>query len=315
MSSMPAETSPQAGPQAEAGVAVLVSLRVDPHSGRATRSQADSAAVALAQQALAGRAEPWLLSAGELPEAVARGYLALGVRRLTQLSFSPPAIPAVPSGPTGLGGGPGLAQVAATLARACQRHALVLAGPRAESGPASGLLPYALGQALNWPVLDEVVDLQPETGGGWRVLQALPRGARRAWLIGPGSQAVLITSPRLRQRGDLQVRHAWAAAQAGCIETLPVDSLAPPPRPIPAVAWQFEPARKQRRPLAAASRASGADRMARATGAAAASSRGGVLIQEGSAQDKARLLLEHLRKLSLVAPPLACPGDGPTGAS
>lgn len=312
MSSTPAETSTQIRLHAEeTGVAVLVSLRVDPHSGRATRSQADSAAVALAQQALAGRAEPWLLSAGELPEAVARGYLALGVRRLTQLSFSPQAVPVGPTGPAG----PGLAQVAATLARACQRHALVLAGPRAESGPASGLLPYALGQALNWPVLDEVVDLQPETGGGWRVLQALPRGARRAWLIGPGCQAVLITSPRLLQRGDLLVRHAWAAAQAGCIETLPAESLAPPPRPIPAVAWQFEPARKQRRPLAAASRASGADRMARATGAAAASGRGGVLIQEGSAQDKARLLLEHLRKLSLVAPPLACPGDGPTRAS
>lgn len=263
-------------------VTVLVSVRIDPTSGRATRSRADAAAVALAQQALGAGREPWLCTAGKMPAEVAREYLAQGVSQLTRLAVG------------------GTADLLAALESACQGSGLVLAGSRAESGPASGLLPYALARRLQRPVIHEVIDLQREADGGWRVVQALPRGARRTWRLEPGVAAVLITSPRLAQREDLVQRHSWVAAQAGRV----VDAAmaAPVAQPFKAAAWRFEPARKQRRPLAPVSTEGGAARMARATGAAEASRQAGTVIREGSAVEKARLLLDHLRKLSLVPP-------------
>jgi electron transfer flavoprotein beta subunit len=267
-------------------IVVLVSVRIDPASGRATRSRADAAAVALAQKALGEGREPRLCTAGDMPAGVARDYLAQGVSQLTRLPVHGEAT---------------LDQVASTLESACRDGGLAIAGPRAESGLGSGLLPYALAQRLQRPLIHEVIDLLREADGGWRVVQALPRGARRSWRLEAGVPAVLVTSPRLAQREDLPQRHSWVAAQAGRIVELLAAAPASPP-PVAAV-WNFEPARKQRRALAPVSTESGAARMARATGAAESAGQGGTVVRDGSAMDKAQLLLDHLRKLSLVRPP------------
>jgi electron transfer flavoprotein beta subunit len=266
-------------------LAVLVSVRIDPTSGRATRSRADAAAVALAQQALGEGGQPWLCTVGDMPAGVAQDYLAQGVSRLTQLQ---------------LRGDAGREDLVSVLENACRDRGLVLTGARGESGLGSGLLPYALAQRLQRPVINEVIDLVREADGGWRVVQALPRGARRSWRLEPGVAAVLVASPRLAQREDLPQRHSWVAAQQGSI----VNSLvaAPAPEPSKAADWRFEPPRKQRRPLAPVSVESGAARMARATGSAESSAKGGTVVRDGSAMDKAQLLLDHLRKLSLVPP-------------
>lgn len=266
-------------------LAVLVSVRIDTTSGRATRSRADTAAVALAQKALGGSGEPWLCTAGDMPAGVARDYLAQGVSQLTRVPVD---------------GAAGLEETVQVLAAACRDSELVLTGPRGESGLASGLLPYALAQCLQRPLINEVIDLLPETDGGWQVTQALPRGARRSWRLERGTAAVLVTSARLASREDLPLRYSWAAAQAGCLTNGPVATRTP--QPARRADWTFEPARRQRRPLAPASTESGAARMARATGSAESSRQGGIVIRDGSAVDKARLLLEHLRKLSLVHP-------------
>ena len=99
------------------------------------------------------------------------------------------------------------------------------------------------------------------------------------------------------------MRHAWLAAQQGRIEDRRTAS-GPSAGPVAAAtpAWTPEPARRQRRPLAPVSTESGAARMARATGTAAPARQGGAVLNQGSAQDKARQLLEHLRKLALVPP-------------
>jgi electron transfer flavoprotein beta subunit len=267
------------------GLTVLVSVRIDPTSGRATRSRADAAAVALAQKALGEGGEPWLVTAGDMPAGVARDYLAQGVRQLTLLP---------------VGSSAGLVETASVLANACHGGGVVLAGARGESGFASGLLPYALARHLQRPLISEVIDLLPERDGGWRVVQALARGARRSWRIEPGVAAVLVTSARLALREDLPQRYSWAAAQSGGIVTAPVAPHAA--QPARGAGWQFEPARRQRRPLVPASTESGAARMARATGAAESARQGGIVIRDGSTLDKARLLLDHLRKLSLVGP-------------
>jgi electron transfer flavoprotein beta subunit len=267
-------------------IAVLVSVRIDPTSGRATRCRADAAAVALAQQALGEGREPWLCTAGDMPASVARDYLAQGVSQLTRLW---------------VGGAAGLDEMVSVLEAACLEQGLVMAGPRGESGLATGLLPYALARRLQRPVINEVIDLVREPDRGWRIVQALPRGARRSWRLDPGVPAVLVTSARLALREDLPQRHSWAASQAGRIVDEPAMA-AQASKPEAQSPWRFEPARKQRRPLAAASNESGAARMARATGSADSARQGGLVIRDGSALDKARLLLEHLQKLSLVSP-------------
>lgn len=267
-------------------IAVLVSVRMDPTSGRATRSRADAAAVALAQQALGPAGEPWLCTAGDMPGAVASDYLAQGVGRLTRLR---------------VGGAGGLDDVVAALEPGCRTRPLVLCGARGESGLATGMLPYALARRLVRPVIHDVIDLVHERDGGWLVVQALPRGARRSWRLDPGFCAVLVASARLPLREDLPQRYSWAAAQAGRIVDEPAMATNAP-QAVQHSPWHFEPSRKLRRPLAAASNESGAARMARATGSAESARQGGVVIREGTALDKARLLLEHLRKLSLVDP-------------
>jgi electron transfer flavoprotein beta subunit len=160
------------------------------------------------------------------------------------------------------------------------------------------MLPYLLAQSLQRPLINEVIDLQPEADGGWRVVQALPRGARRAWRLEPGASAVLVTSARLAQREDLPQRHSWVASQQGRVDTRPVAAKAP--AGAKAADWTLEPPRKQRRALAAASNESGAARMARATGSGTPAKQGGAVVREGSAMDKAQVLLDHLRKLALV---------------
>jgi electron transfer flavoprotein beta subunit len=265
---------------------VLVSVRIDPTSGRATRSRADASAVALAQQALDRRGEPRLCTVGDMPVSVVRDYLAQGVSQLTRLRMR---------------GDASLGEVVAALELACRAGGLVLAGARAESGFGSGLLPYALAKRLQRPVINEVVDLLREPDGGWRVVQAQPRGARRTWRLEPGVAAVLVMSARLEQREDLPRRYSWVAAQAGAIMEPPAST--PAPRAAKGAQWSLEPARKQRRPLAPVSAESGAARMARATGSSDPGGKGGTVIREGSVMEKAQLLLEHLRKLSLVNPP------------
>lgn len=277
-------------PRPSSAPAVLVSLRIDPVSGRATRSAGDAAAAALARQACLDAGEagaPRLVHAGRLPERVARDYLALGLPLLQQW--------VAPVGAAGEA-----ADAVSLLRQACADSPLVLTGARAESGLGSGLLPYALAEALQRPLLADVIDLQREADGHWRVTQALPRGARHHWRLAPGAGAVLVTSARLAQRAGLDLRHAWASAQQGRIETLTADRGAAA-AVVPAMPdWTTGPARRQRVALAAASRASGAERMARATGSAAPKS-GGALLREGSVEDKARALLQRLQALALVS--------------
>lgn len=252
-------------------IAVLVSTRIDPVSGRATRSNADAAAAALA---LRLDPQPLLLASADMSDAVAREYLALGVPTLTRL--------ATPAG----------ADVGDALAAAAAATPLLLCGAQAQSGLGSGLLPYQVAAALGRPLIADVVDLQVD-GNGWLLRQALPRGARRRLRVaGP---AVLV----LGERAPAATRHSWDAAQRGLILPASGETRGRAAPASPAPAWAQEPARKQLRPLAPRVQLSGHARMARAVGSGAANA-GGRVLKDGSVEDKARALYEHLLALGLL---------------
>ncbi len=244
-------------------VTVLVGARQHPVSGRAVRSRADAVAASLA---LGLGAPVRLLSAGTLPDAVARDYLALGAPGIDVLEC------------------PDHADITTVLSGELSAAAWVLTGTRQAPEHGEGLLPFALGAALNRPVITDVLAVEPD-GDAWIVTQALPRGARRRLRVSP--PAVLAVSAS----APVALRHALASAQAGRITR---QRVAAAPAADDA---QTVPAARRRQVLEARSQKSGHARM---LGAIDSTSSGGTVLQAGDARSKAQALLDYLRTHSLV---------------
>jgi electron transfer flavoprotein beta subunit len=247
-------------------IAVLVGASAHAVSGRATRSRADATAVALAL-CLPGQLR--LLSAGAMPEAVARDYLALGARRLEVLETGKDE------------------DVATSLLPAVRNTPWILTGTRGESEQGSGVLPFALGAALGRPVVTDVVAVQAD-GSSWIVTQALPKGARRRLRVSaPAVLAISAAAP-------VTLRHSLADAMAGTVVRTAVPS--PVPTGLPATG-QRVPRGKRRKLLEAHVVQSGHARM---LGAIESPSTGGAVLQTGTPQTKAQAVLDYLQAHSLV---------------
>lgn len=248
-------------------ISVLVAPCTHAVSGRPTRSPADATAVALA---LALGQPVKLLSAGPMPERVARDYLALGAPVLEVLACDDPTA------------------VAATLLPALRNSPWVLTGTRAASEQGSGMLPHALASLLNRPVVTDVIAVQPE-GASWIVTQALPKGARRRLRI--SAPAVLVISAAAPQT----LRHSLADAMAGQIVRQP--AAAPAFESSSAHIGQRVPTLKRRKLLEARVQQSGHARM---LGAIESPATGGTVLQSGTSHSKAQAVLDYLRTHSLV---------------
>lgn len=244
-------------------ITVLVGARPHPVSGRTVRSRADAVAASLAL-GLSGRVR--LLSAGTLTDSVARDYLALGAPRIDVLEC------------------PADTDITAVLSSELSATAWVLTGTRQAPEHGEGLLPFALGVALNRPVITDVLSVEAE-GEAWIVTQALPRGARRRLrVLPPAVLAVSASAP-------VALRHSLASAMAGHITRQR-------PATTPAASdAQTVPANRRRQVLEARSQKSGHARM---LGAIESTSSGGTVLQTGDAQSKAQALLDYLRTHSLV---------------
>ena len=152
---------------------------------------------------------------------------------------------------------------------------VVLAGPRAEGGEDTGLVPYALAQALGWPMVAHAVAVEP-AAGGLRVTQALAQGARRHVLTRlPVVVTVHPAAPAPRP-------FAWARARAGRIVEAPAAPA--PPRP---------PGEGETRPYRARPKA-----MSRSGGP---QDKGRVLV-DPDPQEAAREILAFLREIGVVGP-------------
>jgi electron transfer flavoprotein beta subunit len=159
---------------------------------------------------------------------------------------------------------------------------------RSDGQSASGMLPYLLAEGLGVPLVGDVL----EATANHRTLtvrQFLPKGMRRRLEVSlPAVLAVHARAPQTRQ-------YAYARARAGRV-TYVAGAIG---ADVGAPAWQFEPVTRRPRPLKAKVVQSGHSRMMGAIGGDAGA-RGGQVVKQGSAEQKAQILLDYLREHRLV---------------
>lgn len=250
-------------------IAVLVSTARHPVSGQPVRSSSDAAAFELGCS-LAPPGRLTVLSAGMAGKDSLEDYLGLGVEAIEVLTVAAngDVLPAL-------------------LAR-LRGFDLVLCGMRSDGQSASGMLPYLLAEGLGVPLVGDVLEA---TRGdhALTVRQFLPKGMRRRLEV--RLPAVLAVHPRAPQSRQ----YAYARARAGRV-TYVAGAIGGGPN---APAWQYEPATRRPRPLKAKVVQSGHSRMMGAIGGDGGA-RGGQVVKQGSAEDKAQILLDYLREHRLI---------------
>lgn len=248
-------------------VAVLVSAGRHPVSGTPRACRGDAVAMALGRR-LAGHGAR-VIHAGDPHDDALSDYLALGATRLEVLG--------IPEGRDFL----------TTLADYVKGANLILTGSRAEQGAGSGLMPYLLAQALDRPMIGNVLDAQID-GREVVVQQFLPKGQRRS-LAAP--TPLVVSVHPLAPAG---LRYAHASRVAGRIDAIAV---ATPPLAASPPAWTIDPSARRPLRLQAIDKKDGHARM---TSLIQSQARGGVVAFEGTSVDKAQILLTYLRQHRLV---------------
>ncbi|MGZ9712752.1 electron transfer flavoprotein subunit beta/FixA family protein [Glaciimonas sp. GNP009] len=265
-------------------LAVLVSVGRHPVSGIARYSRNDAAAmsmaVALAQSTAAISLD--IIHAGNPDNAALSDYLALGAKPVKVIALEDDQ------------------NIIPVLKQALENYDLILCGSCAEGGEASGMVPYLLASQLGLPIVADVIGITPDPASASddvktdiMLQQFLPKGRRRA---------IAVTLPALLTVHPLapsNARYAHASLQSGAIDrhktrtqlssvTNNLDQQQ---------AWRLSPATARPLKLVAQEKRSGHARMLSAT---VAESRGGRMIQEGSASEKAQAILTYLREHRLV---------------
>ena len=249
-----------AGPK----VVSLVSVGCPPKSGRARRAEQDSRAVELGLK-LAGE-QLKMLHAGEEQQDTLRSYLGMGLKQMTVIR-QPDSADVVPA----------LQEHLQT-----ERPDIVLTGVRAESGEASGMTPYLLAESLGWPLVTRIADIVSIDDGEAQILQALPRGQRRALKVRlPFVASVDLAAEEPRQSAFGPGRRALVdGLSAAVVEDQQRND------------WSESPARKRPKRLKIAKAKTAADRFKAAT--AKPQGGGGKVMQKESNREKAEAILQLL---------------------
>ena len=251
-------------------IAVLVSIGRNPVSGVPRYSRNDAAALGLASELMQSTAGTTIdvIHAGPADSSALAEYLALGAAKISliETDVEQDIVPA--------------------LQDYLQSYDLVLCGTRAESGEASGMLPYQLAARLNLSLLAGVIAVMPDSTG-IVAQQFMPKGRRRE--VGLRLPALLTVHPL----APCRLRYAYAGMRSGQMTKqvfLGVSKKS-------AEEWTVEVAKVKPRKLAAPEKRSGHARLQAAT---VAESRGGKVVHEGSAADKAQVVLSYLREHHLI---------------
>jgi electron transfer flavoprotein beta subunit len=246
---------------------VLVSEGRHPVSGTPCLSRGEAQAVRLAttlDPAPAG------LHAGPQADAV-REALGRGLAGLTHLPVGSDSDPV-----------PALVAALRTL-----MPDVVLAGPRAQGGADTGLVPYAIAYALSWPLVADAVAVAADGApGSVQIVQARSKGARQRIRV---RLPVVVT---VHAGAPAPLPFAFAKAREGSLVTISVDA------PVATSAKDFAERPYRRRPKVMAQlRGSAAERLAAVTGAGAAMGR---LLVHPAPRDAAREILAFLREVGVL---------------
>jgi len=248
-------------------IAVLVSAGRHPTSGRPRRAPGDARALELA---LRLTPSPLVVHAGDPGEPALRDYLGMGIGALTVLECPGTANP-IPC-------------LAAELA--LRRPRLILTGMRAEHGPGTGYLPYAVAEALGAAVAPAILGITPAEDG-LHLAQALPGGRRRGlWTAGPVLATVDRAAPPPRPSAFGPARRGRILARA-------------PAGPLPEEARpESHPARKRPRRL----RVSGGTAAERQAALRGAPEGDGHLLADCTPREAALAIYRQLLQMGLLHP-------------
>lgn len=253
-------------------IVVLLSAGRHPVSGAAVLPRLDAQAIRIA----AGLGRAVGLHAGPGVD-ILRDALGQGLARVEHIEL-PEASDPVPA-------------LAARLAATAPD--LVLAGRRGQGGAESGLVPYGLAEALDLPLIPDVVAVSAgEASGTFRLDQSLGRGAlQRVVISGP----VLAT---IHPDAPMPLAYAHGQARRGTLE-----ALGPGPTGDTEPAVEERPYRRRPKIVKGApTGGSAAERLRAATGEGGATS-GGRLLVGPDPEEAAREILSHLRRIGVLAPP------------
>jgi electron transfer flavoprotein beta subunit len=161
----------------------------------------------------------------------------------------------------------------------CLGPDLVLAGPRGQGGEDTGLLPYAIAHALASPIVADAVALDEAGAGLLRVVQALPRGARRFVVV---RLPALVT---VHPGAPAPLPFAYGKARAGKVVAIHSDA------PTATRRCEFETRPYRMRPKVMAA------------GPAAPGGAGGRVLVDPEPREAARAILAFLRSAGVLKPP------------
>ncbi len=258
----------------------LVSVGQHPTSGRARRAEQDGRAVELGMVLTAASAGAdctgadnlTVLHAGDHQQPSLRSYAGMGLPsvRILQIAEQDDAV--------------------APLYEYLQQHSpdIVLTGVRAESGESSGMVPYLLAEKLGWPLVPRIANIVDIKDGVAEVLQALPRGQRRALKVRlPFVASVDNAAPQPRQsafgpasRAELDLQQANSSPDTERSE------------------WREAPARKRPKRLKVVKAKTAADRFKAAT--AKSQGGGGKVLKDQSASEQAQAIFDLLLEEGVV---------------
>lgn len=247
----------------------LVSIGKHPTSGRARRAEQDGRAVELGMllaEASGDKQNLTVIHAGDSQEAALRSYAGMGLSsvRVLQMCESADAIH--------------------PLSEYLYKHApdIILTGVQAESGESSGMVPYLLGEALGWPVVPRIANIVSIKNGVAEILQALPRGQRRALSVRlPFIASVDNAAAEPRQSAFGPASRAFMDQQVSSSDVDAVRS-----------GWSELPARKRPKRLKVIKAKTAADRFKAAT--AKPQGAGGKVMQGQSSAEQAQAIFDLL---------------------